>query len=94
MAEKLLEKVSHKQELILRDKQLAVIPEPLKYVTEAFDSLLVLDLQDNNISEIDGDFCKNLPRLQKLDLRNNKIKTISTHIKALMNLTVLKLDFN
>ena len=94
MAEKLLDKVSHKQELILRDKQISVIPEPLKYVTEAFDSLLVLDLQDNNIQEIDGDVCKNLPRLLKLDLRNNKIKTISTHIKALMNLTVLKLDFN
>ena len=94
MAAKLLEKVSRKQELVLRDKQMTVIPEPLKYVTEAFDSLLVLDLQDNNIQELDGDVCKNLPRLQKLDLRNNKIKTISTHIKALMNLTILKLDFN
>ena len=63
MAEKLLDKVSHKQELILRDKGMAIIPEPLRYVTEAFDSLLVLDLQDNSIQEVDGDFCKNLPRL-------------------------------
>ena len=62
-AEKLLDRVSHKQELILRDKQMAAIPEPLRYVTEAFDSLLVLDLQDNNIQELDGDLCKNLPRL-------------------------------
>lgn len=42
---------------------MATIPEPLRYVTEAFDSLLVLDLQDNNIQELDGDLCKNLPRL-------------------------------
>ena len=73
---------------------MVAIPEPLKFVPETFDSLLILDLQDNNIQEIDGDFCKNLPSLQRLDLRNNKIKIISTHIKALMNLTSLKLDFN
>ena len=93
-AQKLREKVTKKQELFLKDKQMVSIPEPLRCVPEIFDCLMVLDLQDNNIQELDGDFCKNLPNLQKLDLRNNKIKMISSHIKALMNLRTLKLDFN
>ena len=42
---------------------MVAIPDPLKFVPETFDSLLILDLQDNNIQEIDGDFCKNLPSL-------------------------------
>lgn len=42
---------------------MVAVPEPLKFVPETFDRLLVLDLQDNNIQEVDGDFCKNLPNL-------------------------------
>ena len=32
--------------------------------------------------------------IRKLDARNNKIKNISPHIKALMQLTILRLDHN
>ena len=44
--------------------------------------------------EIDGDFCQNFPCLERLDLRNNKIKSINPHIKAMMSLQVLRLDNN
>ena len=35
-----------------------------------------------------------MPMIKKLDARNNKIKTISLHIKAMMRLTILRLDHN
>ena len=54
----------------------------------------MLDLQSNNLSELDENFCQNFPCLEKLDLRNNKIKSINPHIKALMSLTCLRLDNN
>ena len=54
----------------------------------------MLDLQNNSITELDGDFCQNFPCLEKLDLRNNKIKSVNPHIKALMSLQVLRLDNN
>jgi Leucine-rich repeat (LRR) protein len=36
----------------------------------------------------------NLSQLRKLDARNNKIKEISSHIKAMMCMTILRLDHN
>lgn len=49
-----------------------------------FKNLQLLDLRNNDLMEIDGNFCKNLPNLINLDLRNNKISTISEHIRAMM----------
>lgn len=43
---------------------------------------------------IDGDFCKNLPNVQQLDLRANQIEEVSHHIKAMASLRVLKVDKN
>lgn len=43
---------------------------------------------------IDGEFCKNLPNVQQLDLRANRIEEVSHHIKAMLSLRVLKLDKN
>jgi adenylate cyclase len=53
-----------------------------------------VDLSNNEVQEVDGSFCRNLEALTHLDLRNNRIKTISQHMRALMNLTVLRLDNN
>ena len=80
--------------IILKDRGLASIPEPLRFEGIVFGQLLTLDLQNNSITELDGIFCQNFPCLQKLDLRNNKLKSINPHIKALMSLTILRLDGN
>jgi Leucine-rich repeat (LRR) protein len=59
-----------------------------------FDSIVRLNLSSNNIVIIDGEFCKNLPNVQQLDLRANRIEEVSHHIKAMLALRVLKLDKN
>ena len=59
-----------------------------------FRQLRLLDLQRNEIVELDESFCRNLPNLVHLDLRNNKLKIISEHLKAMMCLQVLRLDNN
>jgi len=41
----------------LKDRSLSAIPEALRFQSQTFESLLVLDLQNNKITEIDGDFC-------------------------------------
>ena len=83
-----------KHELILKDRGFSIIPEALRFQCQTFEQLLILDLQNNSITELDGDFCQNFPCLEKLDLRNNKIKSVNPHIKALMSLQVLRLDNN
>lgn len=93
-ADKLIAQISPKQELTLRAKGYAVVPDGLSFAHPRYEQLLVLDLQNNSITEITSEFCQNFPCLERLDLRNNKIKTISPHIKALMSLTTLRLDFN
>lgn len=83
----MLKKVTPDYELFLANLNLETVPLPLR--TQGmpfFQNIFVLDLQGNDIVEIDGIFCQNLPSLFHLDLRNNKIKTISEHIRALMNL--------
>ena len=92
--ELLTKQINLKHELVLKDRGFALIPDALRYRCHTFEQLLVLDLQNNSITELDSDFCQNFPCLEKLDLRNNKIKTISPHIKALMCLTILRLDNN
>ena len=86
--------ISIKHELILKDRDFSFIPEALRFECQPFEQLLVLDLQNNSLTELDGDFCQNFPCLEKLDLRNNKLKSINPHIKALMGLEVLRLDNN
>ena len=51
-----------------------------------FENLLVLDLRGNDITEIEGTICENLPMLKKMDARNNKIKAISMQIRLLEKL--------
>jgi ankyrin repeat protein len=36
-----------------------------------FTNIVRLNLSSNQISVIDGEFCKNLPNVQQLDLRAN-----------------------
>jgi len=45
-----------------------------------------LDIRGNDIVVIDEMVCKNLSQLKRFDARNNKIKEISPHIKAMMML--------
>ena len=59
-----------------------------------FNNIVRLNLSSNQIVSIDGEFCKNLPNVQQLDLRANQIREISTHIKAMVGIKVLKLDKN
>ena len=90
----MVRQVSSKRELCLKDRGYGAIPETLRFQCPPFERLLALDLQNNNIQEVDGEFCQKFPCLERLDLRANKIKTISPHVKALMSLQVLKLDGN
>lgn len=72
-----------------------VLPKPLTHKNSPyFQNLLLIDFQNNDLIEIEANFCQNLPNLLELDLRNNKISIVSEHIKALMNLKVLRLDNN
>ena len=74
------------------------IPDVLKIDNKVgqtvFRDVRYVDLSNNDVQEIEGSFCRNLEALTHLDLRNNRIKTISEHMRALMNLTVLRLDGN
>jgi Leucine-rich repeat (LRR) protein len=72
-----------------------ILPNPLcQKGSPYFQNLLLIDFQNNDLTEIEANFCQNLPNLLELDLRNNKISIVSEHIKALMNLKVLRLDNN
>jgi len=44
------------------------------------------------ITELDDDVCRGLNSLQELNLQFNKLKVISKHVKALMQLKKLNLD--
>ena len=59
-----------------------------------FDSIVKLNLSSNKISIIDGNFCKNLPNVETLDLRANRIEEISYHIVRMSKLKMIKLDKN
>jgi Leucine-rich repeat (LRR) protein len=54
----------------------------------------MLDIRGNEIIKLEEEICKNLQSLRRLDARNNKIKEVSAHIKAMMQLSVLRLDHN
>lgn len=61
---------------------------------QGFRNIIKLNLSSNRIFNINTDFCKCLPNLEFLDLRANRIREISMHIKAMTNIRVLKLDKN
>ena len=84
--------ISENGELILKNKKINLIPRTLGH--KKYDNILVFDIRGNEITEIEGCICENLPSLKKLDARNNKIKSISVQIRALSNLNILRLDHN
>lgn len=53
-----------------------------------------MNIRGNELTRLEEEICKNLSQLRKLDARNNKIREISPHIKAMMQLKVLRLDHN
>ena len=59
-----------------------------------FNHILIIDMRGNEIMEVPDSFCKSLDKVHTLDLRHNKIKMVSEHIKAMMSLKILRLDFN
>jgi len=62
------------------------VPKPLKLSAVLFENVVTLDLRGNDLTELDSALCMNMPNVTKLDLRNNRIKSISEHIKAMMKL--------
>ena len=87
MAKKLLN-----GELNLKDQQLTCIPSSLHNKRNQFNNLVRLNLSNNMITELDDDVCRGLNSLQELNLQFNKLKVISKHVKALMQLKKLNLD--
>ena len=59
-----------------------------------FDKIVILDIRGNEICAIEEEMCKNLTQVKRLDARNNRIKEITPHIKAMMMLQALRLDSN
>lgn len=59
-----------------------------------FSNIIRLNLSSNKIFNLIGDFCKSLINVQVLDVRANRIREISPHIKAMSSLRILKLDKN
>jgi Leucine-rich repeat (LRR) protein len=78
----------------MNDNQLSLTPVALLANKPEFRSLIRLNLSFNSIVELEEEFCKSLPSLETLDLRNNRVKSISPHVKALMSLRALYLDNN
>jgi len=59
-----------------------------------FSNLRSLNLSNNLIQDLDSNTCKSLVNLTYLNLQQNRLKTISPHIKAIMELKVLILNKN
>ncbi len=84
--------ISPDGELILKNQKINVIPRAFYHMR--FEHLQVLDIRGNEITKLEEEICKNLSGLKKLDARNNKIKEVSVHVKAMMQLQILRLDHN
>jgi Leucine-rich repeat (LRR) protein len=78
--------------LIMKGQRILEIPKAIQRM--AFDQIVVLDIRGNEIVAIEENVCKNLSQVRKLDARNNRIREISSHIKAMMMLQNLRLDSN
>lgn len=81
-----------KGELVIKQMKLTSIPRAL--LKTRFDQITQLDIRGNDITCLDEGLFLNVTQLRRLDVRANKIREISTHIKALMTLQYLRLDFN
>lgn len=79
-------------ELALKQQKLGNVPRAL--LKCRFDQITTLDLRGNEIACLDEALFLNVTQLRKLDVRANKIREISSHIKALMMLQTLRLDYN
>ena len=91
----LIKSVSPLGELDLSDRKLSILPSPLSTADNSsyFFRISSIDLRDNELFEINAAFCLSLPQLRVLDLRHNRIKTITEKINLLAHLRVLRLDF-
>jgi len=69
---------------VIKQIKLTSIPRPL--LKQRFDQITQLDLRGNEITCLDEALFLNVTQLRRLDVRANKIREISTHIKALMTL--------
>ena len=59
-----------------------------------FSKITRLNLSSNKIFQISSEFCKVLINVESLDLRSNRIREISPHIRAMKSIKILKLDKN
>ncbi|CDW76991.1 leucine rich repeat family protein [Stylonychia lemnae] len=84
--------ISDKGELNLKGQKICIIPRSIYQMK--FDRVQLLDIRENELVKLEEEICKNLCQLKKLDARKNKIREISPHIKAMMQLKVLRLDQN
>ena len=75
-------------------QHMSEIPLPLQCESERFSDLRVLDLSNNNIVELGDRACRTFYNLTDLNLSNNKLKSVSRHIRAVMNLRRLFLQKN
>ena len=71
-------------ELVLKNQKICVIPRIFYHAR--FEKLLELDIRGNEITKFEEEICKNLLNLKRLDARNNKLRDLSQHIKAMMQL--------
>lgn len=78
--------------LNLSGNKLETLP---KKAFEGLHELKVLDLSDNNLTDLHPDLFKDMPKLQKIILRNNKLSTLSKkQFAKLEHLHVLDLSHN
>ena len=59
-----------------------------------YEKVIKLNLSNNKIQIINGDFCKSLPNVEFIDLRAHKIVEISPQIRLMVSIQIIKLDKN
>ncbi len=70
------------------------IPPCLGSKRNEFSNIIKINLSGNQIQELEDSVCLALTSIEQLDLRNNRLKVISKHVKAMMQLKQLYLDNN
>jgi Leucine-rich repeat (LRR) protein len=72
----LMSMINSEGELILKNQKINAIPRSFCHLK--FEKLKVLDIRGNEITKLDEEICKNLSMIKKLDIRNNKLKELSS----------------